>query len=875
MSNIHHSAQLHYIQSVYNDLVLTVDPTDEEVLVQEKEDTEKPYQLWKINVTGCITSAFNNKVLDFENHHVETSSKIILKEQSNNNLFQKWLFTPDGHLKSRVNGFCIDIFDADKAAGSEIMTWAERPHNWQKWRLLSVEGAANRNDSELTTLASLPESLKNHFHAESAKIMWEMGCFTEKQISTALEKTNNLESAVLFLTDDPMSESEGEATSQSPERKKHKTDHKQCEMPISLQKHKSAQTAKIIWEMGGFTEDQIKNALERTNSLESAILFLTDNPNSDSEGEATATAQKAENTNKFKQMQGTVHGFENRNEQDETQTEGQKKDQKQSKMPESLQNHSNAQTAKTIWEMGCFSERQILNGLKRTSSIGGAVLFMSGNSEGSLHEKTKAEESSALKDPESIRNGDSESLPQTKLNSDSEKPTEKEGYENLTSLLTDVAPHLKLTKTAVEYIGSRFKDDLNAAVDFVLNGKNESFLKDLCHDDGQKELLLKYQSIEPRPLVKKLLAYAIDSNIIHGRNAECIIDAVNQCHSKEELVEFIEKTEERLEDLQKLLAQQKSSFKQSLYEDVVKQNLHRKFSADQLIYALSVSNTIEEVVATLGKQEASPDIPETWTAPGPQDDPLVQLVPLSPQSAEYAKVMTMFQKSQPNTGGAGFGGPAFAGGLFGGQPQTFVFGPNNQQGGFAFGFGNPNYQQGGFGFGGTNFPVPTSSKKKKKRKQNAQYKNSGEVAIYRVQNRTLWRVYCNTARLISEKPINQGCKNEKYLFRGERTPGVVDSVVRIGFDVMWAANCTPKGIWLSDTSSYSVNYCAADPATGRRRMIMVKCALGTVGQDDGTNRPDVVAGSNPPQRADCHHCGDNRYVVYNNAQLYPEYIIEF
>lgn len=161
------------------------------------------------------------------------------------------------------------------------------------------------------------------------------------------------------------------------------------------------------------------------------------------------------------------------------------------------------------------------------------------------------------------------------------------------------------------------------------------------------------------------------------------------------------------------------------------------------------------------------------------------------------------------------------------------------------------------------------------------------VSVKRIQNLLLWNLYSHARKVVSAKKLNKGSPNEEYLWHG---PGkVADALKKIicsGCDEKFST-CTPQGIWLSTNSAYSVNgYCVPCPG-GTKKLFLMRCILGFIGQIVGKSQLQQVNG----EFVDSHHCGgtssghtrkdeqtggnDNRYVINRNNQLYPAYVIEF
>jgi len=165
------------------------------------------------------------------------------------------------------------------------------------------------------------------------------------------------------------------------------------------------------------------------------------------------------------------------------------------------------------------------------------------------------------------------------------------------------------------------------------------------------------------------------------------------------------------------------------------------------------------------------------------------------------------------------------------------------------------------------------------------------VSVKRIQNVRLWRMYADQRELVMGKTCNNGKANEHFLWHGSSTSsagkGAADIIKKSGFESQFS-NCAPAGIWLSTNSQYSAGGYAEKCPEGSL-LFLVRTTLGYISVDDGSGRRPKKVGL---EFADSHHCGasstghkrvddqeggggDNRYVVYNNHQLYPAYIVTF
>jgi len=125
--------------------------------------------------------------------------------------------------------------------------------------------------------------------------------------------------------------------------------------------------------------------------------------------------------------------------------------------------------------------------------------------------------------------------------------------------------------------------------------------------------------------------------------------------------------------------------------------------------------------------------------------------------------------------------------------------------------------------------------------------------------------------MVASKQCNAGKgPNEMYLFHGPREN--TSKILQSGFKHFYAKS-KPYGVWFSTQSSYSGSSFAEVLADQSRRIFICKVICGTPGQDDGTGfRPNAVTTGEP---ADCHFDGASVYIIYEDAQAYPEYLIHW
>lgn len=144
------------------------------------------------------------------------------------------------------------------------------------------------------------------------------------------------------------------------------------------------------------------------------------------------------------------------------------------------------------------------------------------------------------------------------------------------------------------------------------------------------------------------------------------------------------------------------------------------------------------------------------------------------------------------------------------------------------------------------------------------------ISLKRIQHFSLFLTFEGQRKIIQEKKCNGGTAKEMYLFHGAKTN--TDAILKKGF-VAQHANSKPYGIWFSTKSSYSGVHFAETLPDGSKRIFIARVVIGTIGKDDGTGRrPNKVSTG---ELADCHHNGSHVYIIYEDRQGYPEYLIHW
>jgi len=145
--------------------------------------------------------------------------------------------------------------------------------------------------------------------------------------------------------------------------------------------------------------------------------------------------------------------------------------------------------------------------------------------------------------------------------------------------------------------------------------------------------------------------------------------------------------------------------------------------------------------------------------------------------------------------------------------------------------------------------------------------------VFRNQNKNLWSWYYLRKKDIALKNGNN--PNELRLYHGSRA-NACDVILRDGFDIRVAAmtGAIGAGIYFATHSSTSTGYCTAG-TNGYMQMLVCRVTLGaTTPGRNGLRRPPPKNTSKPDILYDSVS-GSGMYVVFDNYQAYPEYLIEF
>jgi hypothetical protein len=149
------------------------------------------------------------------------------------------------------------------------------------------------------------------------------------------------------------------------------------------------------------------------------------------------------------------------------------------------------------------------------------------------------------------------------------------------------------------------------------------------------------------------------------------------------------------------------------------------------------------------------------------------------------------------------------------------------------------------------------------------------ISVRRIQNEPLWRFYALTRYRVAQR--NKGDAHEQeQLYHGCRVRQNLDSIIEYGFDMRVARDgLAGLGIYFALSSSYSnCGYVLQNPDKSKE-MLVCRVAVGSHTQGKhGMKRP-------PPKKGSTGELYDSvsrlpqMYVVFDNSQAYPEYLIKY
>ncbi|XP_039902752.1 protein mono-ADP-ribosyltransferase PARP14-like isoform X3 [Simochromis diagramma] len=153
------------------------------------------------------------------------------------------------------------------------------------------------------------------------------------------------------------------------------------------------------------------------------------------------------------------------------------------------------------------------------------------------------------------------------------------------------------------------------------------------------------------------------------------------------------------------------------------------------------------------------------------------------------------------------------------------------------------------------------------------------ISIERVQNPTLWQNYQILKKQMEAK--NKHKNNEKLLFHGTRAKSV-DLINDKGFNRSYAGTnvgaAIGKGSYFAVNPNYSAQGYASPDAKGHKRMYQAKVLVGEYTQgNSGMITPPAKSGSASDlyDSVTDNMSNPTMFVVFNDIQAYPEYLITF
>lgn len=158
-----------------------------------------------------------------------------------------------------------------------------------------------------------------------------------------------------------------------------------------------------------------------------------------------------------------------------------------------------------------------------------------------------------------------------------------------------------------------------------------------------------------------------------------------------------------------------------------------------------------------------------------------------------------------------------------------------------------------------------------------QRKGAKIISIRRIQNEPLWRFYALTRYRVAQR--NGGdAKEQPQLYHGCRVRQNLDAIIEYGFDMRVARDgLAGLGIYFALSASYSnCGYVLMNPDK-TKEMLVCRVAVGshTMGKH-GMKRPPPKPGKkNNGELYDSVARLPTMYVVFDNSQAYPEYLVKY
>lgn len=152
-------------------------------------------------------------------------------------------------------------------------------------------------------------------------------------------------------------------------------------------------------------------------------------------------------------------------------------------------------------------------------------------------------------------------------------------------------------------------------------------------------------------------------------------------------------------------------------------------------------------------------------------------------------------------------------------------------------------------------------------------------SVHRLQNKLLWKFYALTRHKVALR--NNGNPNERLLFHGARVKENMDAITNFGFDMRVARNgLAGVGIYFAVHSSYSNSgYVYYDQAKKEKQMLVCRVTVGSCTKGKhGLVRPPPKSkkkGDTGDLYDSVHNNEDVMYIVFDNTQAYPEYVITY
>ena len=150
--------------------------------------------------------------------------------------------------------------------------------------------------------------------------------------------------------------------------------------------------------------------------------------------------------------------------------------------------------------------------------------------------------------------------------------------------------------------------------------------------------------------------------------------------------------------------------------------------------------------------------------------------------------------------------------------------------------------------------------------------------VKRLQNQILWKFYALCRYRVACR--NKGDANEMKLFHGARMRENMDAISEFGFDMRVARDGSAGiGIYFAVNSQYSNSGYVLRNPDNSREIFVCRAAIGsTTKGKHGLKRPPPKTGKKAAagDLFDSVHNGVNvMYVVFDNSQAYPEYVIKY